>query len=47
MFSTICLYIKVELLSKYVVVSDVVSYMICVIYAPLNVQAVGEILLRH
>ena len=47
MFSTIRLYMKVELSSNYAVVSDVVPCMICLIYAPRNMQAVGEILLHR
>ena len=48
-YVTICLYMKKlgTLLSKYVVASDVVPCMICLIYAPQNVQAVGEILPHH
>ena len=38
---------KVELFSKYVFVSAVVPCVICLIYTPPNVQAVGEILLDH
>ena len=38
--SVVC-FPQVELFSKYVVVSDVVPCVICLIYAPPNVQAIG------